>query len=446
VGACSACVIHLSQSRSRDAYCGQKSKGEACDEKLTGGKSPNKKNDTTDHVEREILAVEPNVKSLLAEVPQNFELWEEDREKGTLSYISPMAPPVPIDDPRDTHRDKFMSKDTKQWLNFLQKEKESMKQNKFIFVQGSDMRSLLTHVFGAKEGDFAELENICDNQNHDPKLKFRKIASWRLSMDLAKGIAWRVERTPWVLTKADGFVRGGEGGTYRFFGEAQDWIMQNTAWQALIRFKAFMMCDVPVNIRPGCDPERNISLIGNQMRIMATPTMAGEPASEGVHQDGCEFTMTTLFKSRNVDWASGSAMSTALSMNHKIGVKIDEIDEDCVVARVQHKNFLDTLLFVDNELQHYVTPIQPLDKEKVAHRDIIAFHARHMAYPEGSYSAAPFDTEEPHPELPFAMSLRSKYATKYYPEFDRLRSVPITKREQEDGGMRSTPKMACGGG
>merc|ERR1712241_641614 len=149
--------------------------------KLIGAEGFNKIQDTSDPVEREILAVEPNLKSKLSEVPQKFDLWKENRENGTLSYISPKAPPVPIDDPRDTHRAKFMSTETKHWLNFLHDKRESMKRDKFIFVEGSDMRSLLINVFGAKAVDFPELENICDNMSHDPKLKFRKTASCRLS-------------------------------------------------------------------------------------------------------------------------------------------------------------------------------------------------------------------------------------------------------------------------
>ena len=43
-------------------------------------------------------------------------------------------------------------------------------------------------LFDATDEDLLELENSCDNLNHDPYLKSRKVSMYRLGMDLEQGI------------------------------------------------------------------------------------------------------------------------------------------------------------------------------------------------------------------------------------------------------------------
>ena len=43
-------------------------------------------------------------------------------------------------------------------------------------------------LFDATEDDLQELENSCDNLNHDPYLKSRKVSMYRLGMNLEQGI------------------------------------------------------------------------------------------------------------------------------------------------------------------------------------------------------------------------------------------------------------------
>ena len=78
-----------------------------------------------DEVEREILAVEPNIKSLKAQVPQEFEHYEH-REDGGFSYICPRAPNPPHEDPRDRP-----TAETLHWVDFLVAKREAMKRNRY---------------------------------------------------------------------------------------------------------------------------------------------------------------------------------------------------------------------------------------------------------------------------------------------------------------------------
>ncbi|CAF3614113.1 unnamed protein product [Rotaria socialis] len=229
---------------------------------------------------------------------------------------------------------------------------------------------------------------------------------YRLGMDQSKNIAWGVRREPCVLTAKEGFKRH-DAGLYRFFGEAQDWVMQNTTLQALMRFKYFMMKDTPSLPRPGCDSQRNWNTCGFFLRTRTTADLLGEPAAEGIHQDGVEFTMTTMFNSNNM--RKDSAVSTLYNLNQEIGVQHHEADPNNIIEAVQHLNYLDTLLFVDNELSHSVTPVYQNNPRVEANRDMGVFFTRRMAKKGGGFSAEPFDSESSHPTLPAAFSTGSKF-------------------------------------
>ena len=53
-----------------------------------------------------------------------------------------------------------------------------------------------------------------------------------------------------------------------------DW--NNNIFQGMIRFMAFMIYDVPYQVRPGYDPNRNLNLSYFCVRTMTTPTMTGK--------------------------------------------------------------------------------------------------------------------------------------------------------------------------
>ena len=204
---------------------------------------------------------------------------------------------------------------------------------------------------------------------------------------------------------------------FRFFGEIQDWVLQNTVFQAMIRFKAFMMYSVETLPRPGCDPDAILNHNVFFARTMSTPNTMGEPAAEGVHQDGVEFTMTTLLKSRNQDWdKEKSARSKLLTKDQTIGVALEEADPDNVITEVQHSKFLDTLLFVDNEVCHAVSPLKLIDTDKVGFRDMMLSFSRRMAPKDSKFISAGFDSLKSHPRLPAAFALKSKMLSDLYPQ------------------------------
>ena len=93
-------------------------------------------------------------------------------------------------------------------------------------------------------------------------------------------LAHRLVREPFILFPKEGFVRF-DSGKLRFYGETQDWVMQNSAFQALIKFKAFMMYKVPSSPRDGMDENRIYNHIGFFARTGVTKNLSGEVAPEG---------------------------------------------------------------------------------------------------------------------------------------------------------------------
>merc|ERR1712151_836989 len=326
-------------------------------------------------------------------------------EDGTL--VQPPPPVLPVNDPRDTWLLENLSEADANAVKFLKEKAEEMRRSRWTFVDGEVMKPILK-VLGARDADIEEMRKFNDNLNDDPHLEFRKTAMYRLGIDQDKGVAHRLNREPFVLSAKEGFKRK-DTGLLRFFGEPQMWHLENTAWQALMRFKFFMMEACPTSARDGCDedPKALWNQCGFFLRTITTNQRLGEPAMEGIHQDGVQYTMTTMFGSENM--RNDSAKSTLWTLDQKIGVPEEQGNPDNIIATAQHLKFLDTLIFADNEQSHSVGALYMKDPEKIAVRDMGVFFTRKFAKKGGGFSAEPYDTEEQHERLPFAMSLRSPH-------------------------------------
>ena len=107
--------------------------------------------------------------------------------------------------------------------------------NVLIFT-GEKLKEILKNLWRAKEEDFPPLQDVCDNMNNDPFLHYRKGSKYELIFNLDLKNAYRATRKPFILDVKDGYKRD-DSGIHRFFGETQDWTLQNTAFQALQSFK-----------------------------------------------------------------------------------------------------------------------------------------------------------------------------------------------------------------
>ena len=171
-------------------------------------------------IEREIWSIDNNVEQKMSEVSQVFRKWKETsddtiilnhakekieiRPKKVVEYLIPEIPKLPIPDPRNDHLEPYVSSETKYWTQFLIEQKQIFTATNNVFIEGAKMRQILRHIFEATDIDLDEFEHASDNMNHDPFLSFRKMAIYRLGIDLNLGTARRLSREPYILTEKDG--------------------------------------------------------------------------------------------------------------------------------------------------------------------------------------------------------------------------------------------------
>ena len=152
---------------------------------------------------------------------------------------------------------------------------------------------------------------------------------------------------------------------------------------------------------------------------MSLPNLVGNPTIEGVHQDGIEFIFTTFLKSNNVDFDHAKSATTQLvTLDQPIGTSFDDVNQTNVIRTIQHRNYLDTIFWIDTAMSHVVSPIHALNKEKPAYRDIFGNKMRHLAKANGEFSMAQFDNENPHQRLPCVFGIYTKHLANHYSDYN----------------------------
>jgi hypothetical protein len=260
-----------------------------------------------------------------------------------------------------------------QFLNFC----NASVKKRFVFLPGKEMKTILSGL-GAKTRDMDILQRAGSSLPPDPTLPFRRaqMGRWVFDQTNQPPTLRRGEHQPWVLSDAEDFVRH-DSGQVRNFDEVPRDLNNNTALQALLAFKLFMMQGAGENYahRPSLDyssPKYVCTAV--PIRTTTTATLVGEPALEGVHADGVDFTMTTFLNATNV--TDNNAQTLLHDNRQKNALAHCDTDPKYRVAEYQHRNYLDTLLFFDHELKHSLSSVVPADKSKDAHRDMIVFVTR----------------------------------------------------------------------
>ena len=81
-----------------------------------------------------------------------------------------------------------------------------------------------------------------------------------------------------------------------------------------------------VEPREGFDKNKPFVNIPFFTRIINTQNILGSPTSEGTHQDGVEFVMTTILKSSNVNFEGGAARTALVKLDEPTGVPFDKVN------------------------------------------------------------------------------------------------------------------------
>ncbi|MFE5549354.1 2OG-Fe dioxygenase family protein [Streptomyces sp. NPDC056534] len=260
--------------------------------------------------------------------------------------------------------------------------------NRSIFIPGSTV-SRLAEALGAKRMDLQGLRDSCSNLPNDPTLAFRKSANGRFSLDCDRRRIERLEHQPYILSTAEDFIRH-DSGELRRFSEIDENLQKSPALHALMLLKFFMIDGVSVAPRPMLDYESSkwvCTLFS--LRTVTTPDLMGEPALEGVHSDGVDHTMTVYIGSQNM--TADSATTFLHAPQQESGTRWDEVDSSLTLESFQHREFLDTVIFIDYERKHSVSSVLPIDHQKRSTRDMLLFFTRkpaikgHVAFPYDSF-------------------------------------------------------------
>lgn len=275
-------------------------------------------------------------------------------------------------------------------------------ENRTVFVDGKELVPLLK-ALGARDEDFPTLQAVNNALIDDPTLPFRKSRNGRFCFDWKTKTVRRLEFQPFALSLDEDFKRH-DSNTIRRFDEVDNDLQLNTAFQALLVFKGLICHGMTVKERPKLDYRRNqwvCTLFA--LRTVTTPEVLGEPALEGVHTDGVDHTMTTYLGSTNM--TSDSAVTFLHNNTEKTGIRLNETTPELIQARAQHRHFLDTLLIVDHERKHSISPVYAVDASREATRDMLIFFTRRPVV--GDHISSGIDSLNPHREKEMEVPIMS---------------------------------------
>ncbi len=101
----------------------------------------------------------------------------------------------------------------------------------------------------------------------------------------------------------------------------------------------------------------------HQFRIEAHPAEVGRPTPEGLHKDGVDYVLVLLIDRRNI--ASG--------------VTTIHGDDGTVLGTFTLTAPFDAAIVDDHRVAHGVTPVQPLDADQPAYRDVLVVTFKNAA-------------------------------------------------------------------
>ncbi|KAK2052504.1 hypothetical protein LY76DRAFT_598560 [Colletotrichum caudatum] len=311
--------------------------------------------------------------------------------RAPMSEPAPVSPRKPqLDLPAQAYKPDFYNA-----MSTIMQLRDRYIEDRVLFVPGREMARLLRQL-GARDEDFASLQAVSDGLVGDPTLPYRKTRNGRFCLDLDAGTLRRLEFQPFILSKAEDFSRY-DSDKVRHFDEVEDDLQLNTVFQALMVFKSAVYRGVRSLRRPNMDYETSKWICTLfSVRTTTTPERLGEPALEGVHTDGVDHTMTTFLGCRNM--RPESAVTYVHAMEEATGARYTEASPDHIRGRAHHRHFLDTMMVVDSERKHSLSPVYAVDPARPATRDMLVFFSRKPTV--AGHVSAGMDSLTPHASLP----------------------------------------------
>ena len=116
-----------------------------------------------------------------------------------------------------------------------------------------------------------------------------------------------------------------------------------------------MILRVCTRLFDGLTPAPAWHVEAHQFRIEARPDQVGQPTPEGMHQDGVDWVLVLMIGRKNI--ASGTTTIHGLDRS--------------LLGSFTLEAPMDAALLDDHRVFHGVTPVQPLDGARAAHRDVL---------------------------------------------------------------------------
>ncbi len=220
---------------------------------------------------------------------------------------------------------------------------DALRADGFVFVRGADMRPVLEGAGLDGWDAFA--------------------ASWNdLGLDtyMADGGRYRKRRHAAFLATATAIVRKPHqphyqsrdynalnGGIARWFEPVLPEVAESAAFAAILQ--------VCTGLFDGLTPAPAWHVEAHQFRIEARHGQAGQPTPEGMHQDGVDWVLVLMIGRENI--ASGTTSIHGLDRG--------------LLGSFTLEAPMDAALVDDHRVFHGVTPVEPLDPSRPAHRDVL---------------------------------------------------------------------------
>lgn len=323
-----------------------------------------------------------------------------DRPLGPEFFSGPKPSPKPVPRGQLNILDHVHNPEFYQAIAKIMKIRADYVKNRFTWIPSAKMIDIVLGL-GAKKEDLAKLAKVGDSLTLDPTLPFRKSVNGRICFDYDTNSVRRLEFQPFALSVEEDFNRY-DSGVFRRFNELENNLQLNTVMQAMLVFKSMVVHGVEISHRPKLEYNHN-KHIGTLFCVRTTTNeeTLGEPALEGIHTDGVDHTMTTLMAHKNM--RADSAATFMHAMHEDTGIPLNSSKPENIRARVQHIDLLDTLIIVDNENKHSLSPVYQEDTTKDASRDMIILFTRKPV--EKEHISGKIDSQRPHKEMPMEIPL-----------------------------------------
>ena len=227
---------------------------------------------------------------------------------------------------------------------------DEIRRNNFASVRAEQMRSLLPQAVAGWKAFAASWQDLgLDTFMADGgRYRRRRFGAFSLSAD-------GVLRKPHQPHYQSRDYNALNGGIERWFEPITDDVADGACLQSILRFALALHGLTPADRRPA-----SWHTECHQFRIEARPGEQGQPTPEGLHRDGVDWVLVMLVKRENI----------------AEGVTSIHDSERRMIGRFTLTEPLDSAFVDDGRAYHGVTAVAPIDRTRLAHRDVLVVTMR----------------------------------------------------------------------